>query len=109
MLFQVQAAAFPTGWHLGPQELCHRVEMIPSLGGCADGCCGEAGGAHGPGTSQSLPQVTQLSAGAPARPPQSPTLCRQTRAAFRSLAVSPLCWVEAAARLGSRVWRWGPK
>lgn len=43
-------------------------------------------------------------------PPQSPTLCRQTRAAFfRSLAISPLCWVEAAARLGSRVWRWGPR
>lgn len=46
--------------------------MIPSPGGCADGCCGEAGGAHGPGTSQSLPQFTQLSAGAPARPPPEP-------------------------------------
>ena len=76
MLLQVQAAAFPTGWHLGPRGLCYGVEMIASPGVCVEGCYGEAGG--GPQMSQSLSQFTQLSAGAPARRPHPEPHALQT-------------------------------
>ena len=91
MLLQVQAAAFPTGWHLGPRELCYGDEMIPSPGGCVEGCYGEAVGAHGC-LRAFLSSPSSLQGPQPAAPSQSPTLCRQARAAFfHSLAVSPLC------------------